>query len=308
MKKKFKIFDSAVVIGPSGIGKAHLRELINFGIKKISVLGKKYKKDRLKIEKKKYKNVNFFNLKKIQEIKKFKPDIINICSPTKFHLNHIKLSKKISNRIIVEKPLIWSKDKKNLNSSISKKLLNANKIKIFVNFPMISLANQLKKYENNKIKQLTFSYFTNGKNKHNDIGIDLLPHAFSFVLTLLNFRLSSFKIITVEKKINSWNCKIQIKNCVCNFYFKQNIKKKFSEMKFSINENSYTREQYLKNGIYINTLIKNNKKKIQIKNPMTDNLKYILKNIDSKVALKKNNKITIDSIKLTEKLINYKKI
>ena len=80
--------------------------------------------------------------------------------------------------------------------------------------------------------------------------------------------------------------KIQIKNCVCNFYFKQNIKKKFSEMKFSINENSYTREQYLKNGIYINTLIKNNKKKIQIKNPMTDNLKYILKNIDSKVALK----------------------
>ena len=91
--------------------------------------------------------MNFFNLKKIQEIKKFKPDIINICSPTKFHLNHIKLSKKISNRIIVEKPLIWSKDKKNLNSSISKKLLNANKIKIFVNFPMISLANQLKKWK-----------------------------------------------------------------------------------------------------------------------------------------------------------------
>ena len=106
-----------------------MRELINFGIKKISVLGKKYKKDRLKIEKRKHKDVNFFNLKKIKNIKKFKPDIINICSPTKFHLNHIKLSKKISNRIIVEKPLIWLKDKQNLNSSISKKLLNTNKIK-----------------------------------------------------------------------------------------------------------------------------------------------------------------------------------
>ena len=159
---------------------------------------------------------------------------------------------------------------------------------------MISLANQMK---NMKIRNKTINIllFYKCKNKHNDIGIDLLPHAFSFVLTLLIFRLSSFKIITVERKINSWNCKIQIKNCVCNFYFKQNIKKKFSEMKFSIDENSYTREQYLKNGIYVNTLIKNNKKKIQIKNPMTDYLKYILKN-RYKVALKKKNKITIDSI------------
>ena len=39
---------------------------------------------------------------------------------------------------------------------------------------------------------------------------------------------------------------------------------------------------------------------------MTDYLKYILKNIDNKVALENNNKITINSIKLTEKLINYK--
>jgi len=171
---------------------------------------------------------------------------------------------------------------------------------------MISLAEQLKKYENKKINQLTFSYFTNGKNTYNDIGIDLLPHAFSFMLTLLHFRLNTFKIIFVKKKINSWKCKIQIKNCVCIFNFKQNIKKKFSELKFSINANKYRRQQYLKSGNYLNILIKNNKKKIQIRNPMAANLKDILENIDNKVAFENNKKLCIESVKLTEKLINYK--
>ena len=59
-----------VVIGPSGIGKAHIRELIHFGFRNICLVGRSFKKDRLKFFKIEYKNTNFFNLKSISEIKK----------------------------------------------------------------------------------------------------------------------------------------------------------------------------------------------------------------------------------------------
>ena len=46
-----------VVIGPSGIGKAHIRELVNYGFQNICLLGKKYRKDRLYLLKKEYNNL-----------------------------------------------------------------------------------------------------------------------------------------------------------------------------------------------------------------------------------------------------------
>ena len=153
---------------------------------------------------------------------------------------------------------------------------------------------------------LFFYYFTNGKHKNDDIAVDLLPHAFSFVSTLLNYKQNNFKIISVKKNINCWNCKILIENCLCKFFFRQNIRKKSSELGFSLDKNSFVREQFLKNGIFINRIIQNKTKIIKIRNPMTENLKYILKNIDRKIALINNKNITINSLKFMEKLINYK--
>lgn len=303
MKKKL---NTAVIIGPSGIGAAYLRELINFGIKNIGVLGKKYKRNRLKNIKENNKQINFFNLKNIQDVKKIKPDIINICSPTKYHFTHIKVFKKISEKLIVEKPFFWIKNKKKNNSLIANQILSSKDSKIFVNFPMISLANQIKKYSIKKPKKLTFYYFTNGKHRNDDIAVDLLPHAFSFVLTLFNYKQSNFKIINVKKNINSWNCEILIENCLCKFFFRQNIRKKSSELGFSLDKNNFVREQFLKKGIFINRIIQNKTKIIKISNPMTENLKYILKNIDRKIALINNKNITINSLKFMEKLINYK--
>ena len=43
-----------VVIGPSGIGKAHIRELIHFGFRNICLVGRSFKKDRLKFFKIEY--------------------------------------------------------------------------------------------------------------------------------------------------------------------------------------------------------------------------------------------------------------
>ena len=108
MSKKLK----GVVIGPSGIGKAHIRELIHYGFKNICLIGKKFRKKRLDILEKEHRNTKFFNLKTISEVKKRKPKVINLCSPTKFHYDQILIIKNFCKILIIEKPIFWIKNKK----------------------------------------------------------------------------------------------------------------------------------------------------------------------------------------------------
>ena len=295
-----------VVIGPAGIGKAHIRELINYGFQNIYLLGKKFRKERSILLNKEHKKVIFHNLKLIKEIKKIKPEVIHLCSPTKCHYDHILIIKKYCKHLIIEKPIFWIKDKYKSNFKIVKNLLNLESSKIFVNLPMISLANQIRKKEKlKKIKKFNFNYFTNGKNKFEDIPIDLLPHALSFLFTLNPNKENNYNIIAVNKKKYSWNCKMIVNECLCKFYFKQDPKRRESILNFKINEDIYLRKSFIKNNVYVNKVLKNQKKLINLRNPMSDYLNLIFKNLNKNEVLRKNNDITIKSIQIMEKLINY---
>lgn len=302
-KKVKKI--TGVIIGPSGIGRVHLRELINFGFQNIVLIGKKFKKNRILELIKKYQNINFYNLKSIKEIKKFGPKLINICSPTKYHYDQILITKKFCRNLIVEKPIFWINNKKKSNLEVIRNLLNGKNNNIFVNLPMISLAGQIKeKKKILKVKTFDFNYFTKGKNQFENIPIDLLPHALSFLFTLNSNTLKNFRIIKVLKKKNFWKCKIKINSCLCRFHFKQDFNRTNSRLSFKINDDFYLRKQIMKNDIYMNRLLINEKKIIHVKNPMTDYLMHIFKNLDKKYVLRMNNNITLNSIKIMEKLIN----
>jgi hypothetical protein len=295
-----------VVIGPSGIGKAHIRELINYGFQNICLLGKKFRKERSFLLNKEYKKVIFHNLKLIKEIKKIKPKVIHLCSPTKYHYDQILAIKDYCKHLIIEKPIFWIKDKDKSNFKIVKNLLNLKSNKIFVNLPMISLATQIRKKEKlKKIKKFNFNYFTNGKNKFEDIPIDLLPHALSFFFTLNPKKQNNYNKIEVNKKKYSWNCKMIVNECLCKFYFKQDSKSRESILSFKINDDTYLRKSFIKNNVYVNKVLKNQKKLINLKNPMSDYLNLIFKNLNKNEVLRKNNDITIKSIQIMEKLINY---
>ncbi len=297
---------SGVIVGPSGIGRAHLRELINFGFKNIGLVGKKFKKNRTLDLIAKHKNINFSNLKSIEEIKKIKPNIINVCSPTKYHYNQILIVKKFCKNLIIEKPFVWIRNDKVSNLEITKNLLSIKSNNIYVNLPMISLAKQIKKQNKiAKINKFNFTYFTKGKNQFENIPIDLLPHALSFLLTLKSNNLKYFKIIEVFKKKNIWKCKIIINDCLCKFFFEQDYKRPDSRLSFRINDNIYLRKQTIKNDIYINKILKNKKKIFNIKNPMSDYLSLILKNLNKKKILKENNSITVNLSKIMEQLVCY---
>ena len=92
---------------------------------------------------------------------------------------------------------------------------------------------------------------------------------------------------------------------MCKFFFKQDPKRPSSKLSFKINNDTYLRKQFIKDDIYINKILKNKKKLIDIKNPMSDYLNLILKNLYKKDMLKKNNDVTLNSIKIMEKLVNY---
>ena len=296
---------TGVVIGPSGIGKIHIRELVNFGFKNIAIVGKRFKKNRINLLIKEYKNINFYYLNSLKKIKEIKPTIINVCSPTKYHYDHILIIKNFCKNLIVEKPIFWIKNRNISNLQIVKKLLFEKKHNIFVNLPMISLANQIKKKNKyNKIKKFDFKYYTKGKNQFKNIPIDLLPHALSFLFTLNSNELNKFKILRVNKKKNIWNCKIVVNDCLCNFFFRQDPQRLESRLSFKINQDTYLRKHFIKNNSYVNRVLKNKKKLIDLKNPMSDYLNLIYKNMNKKNILKKNNDITINSVKIMEKLIN----
>ena len=302
----------ALIIGPSGIGKVHIRELLKNKINKIAVLGKKYKKNRnTELNIFNSKSLKFLNFKNFNQVKKFNPDITCICSPFFLHLDHINKCEKYSKKIIIEKPFFWLKSKNVKNIEfITKNLLKKLKNKARVNLPMTSLASQLinKKEIPIRIKNFNFKYYTKGKKIFNDIPIDLLPHAISFFMTIDRQRIKNFKIINVKKSKFKWISKIIINDVVCNFLFSQNKKKKESFLSFDINNSSYIRKQTVVNKEYVSSIKKNNKKIIKIKNPMSESISAIVNNSDRHFRAVSNHAMVNEITKLTNNLINWKKV
>lgn len=309
--KKYN-FKRSLVIGPSGIGRVHLRQFYKNKIQYIGVLGKSFKKKRLlQLNIPGFKNLKIENLKSFNDIKKFKPNVISICSPTEKHLDHILKCNNYGNYIIVEKPFIYPKKNKKITNTYeiaSKILVNLQK-KIAINLPMVSLGNQLLKKEEStfRIKNLKFMYYTKGKQTYENIAIDLLPHAISFLLTINRSLLKSYKIKSVTKNKSDWSCKMNINNIICHFLFKQSTARKESNLFFKINKNYYERKQKLLDGEYITTLIKNKKEIINVKNPMTEYLNFLLKNFKNPKAISHNHRLTLDITRLTDKLLKWSK-
>ena len=169
----------------------------------------------------KQNNVNFNVIREIKEISKINPDFIIICSPTKFHFEHLNFINKYFKRknILVEKPLFHTL--KNL-----KKVKN----KIFVGYNMRSLKiiKYLKSIIEKKRKTIRYIEFINHsylpywrKNidykrsssaKRNLAGGVILDC--SHEIDLATWLIGKIKLLLVEKSKKS-NLKIQTEdNCV----------------------------------------------------------------------------------------------
>ena len=95
------------LIGSTKIAEAHLGELIKNGAKEIVIISRSKKKS-LKIYekfKKKFSKVKI-STSKIEILKQKNFDLIDICSTTQVHDEHLKYISRLNSIIVVEKPII----------------------------------------------------------------------------------------------------------------------------------------------------------------------------------------------------------
>jgi hypothetical protein len=298
-------YKKGLIIGPNGIGKVHIREFLKYGISNLAILGKSTKKRILQIEVRKEKKIKINVLKKFNQIKKYNPEIISLCTPHRLHLQHLKKIIEIKKYpIIVEKPFFYLKNKKfkkikDIEGTLYKKYQN----RLIVNLPMVELVGQIPKNEiPRKLKIIKFNYQTRGTHEFEEIAIDLLPHAFSFVFSILKQKLKTFSILKKSCKKKFWSCYIVINNVKCFFIFKQNPNNKKSALEFSLGKKKFKRVTIKKNFNEENFLFFNNKK-INIKNPMSLSIAKSLKKLNQKGKINLNKRLVQYNNILTYKIL-----
>ena len=155
------------IIGLGKLGEFYIRDFKKF---KIDLLAVKNSSPNSTIKKtkfinKKY-NTNLKSAKNYKDFFKFKFDTTLICSPSSYHLKHIKISLKKNKDIIIEKPIISLKKEKSQGWAL--KQLNqilSYKKKIFYNLINEYYAEkyiQLFQNLNLDFKKFDFIFHTNG--------------------------------------------------------------------------------------------------------------------------------------------------
>ena len=281
----------ALVIGPFGFGKVHIREYLNKKFNKIYLLSKNFNKAK---SRQKEFNLNhgaqnkIFFLKKKDLVSLKKDLFVSICSPNDTHLDYLN-NKNIRNKnVLCEKPLIWDKSnklhflKKKTNQILKK---CGGKI-IFNDFSRYYTQQIKKKAKIIKINRIEISYEVKSKNEKN-LSVDLLIHLIAMTQELIDID-GVLKIINLEKKKNVHYYKFYLNETLVIFELKnKNINK--SKLKIKLNKQLFIRNhKYLNGNIEVSFI--HNKKEIKIKNPInigferfidkTNNLNYSKKQLE----------------------------
>jgi len=283
------------LIGTSKIAKVHF-EFLEKNIKKsrFFIISRNLKKANQFISTLNYKKNTKVLSSKINILKKKNFSIIDICAKTSQHhliLDKINLKKKI---IFIEKPLFNPKLIKYDTLSYLNKLYKKHN-KLVVCYPYLELANSTKLIlPNIKIRNIAFNFFSNGKNRFDDIGYDLIPHVYIFLAKLIGVKNLMINKNSVIKKTlkNIWTLKFETKNKIkIKIRLKQNDSYKETKVNFKINDNFIIRETKLINGEFQNFL-KYKNKKIKINNPMEKTIKRFVLNLKNKKFYKENKEFT----------------
>jgi len=297
---------NCAIIGTSKISYIHLTFLIKLNFKKIFILSRTKNKADKFIEK--------YNLKKNKKIipSKFsstnfsKIDLIDICVKTEFHQKYLDILKKSKKTIFIEKPIVSLKLLKKKYDTYLRNLFKTNN-KIITCYPMIFYAKSfLKKIKiKSKIKSFKIYHYALGKNKKENICIDLMPHALSFIMEICKNNQIKFDTVNSKKiKVtnNSWECDAIINDINCKFFFKQSLKFKNTSFKFQINDEVIDRETNIIDDKFCNFLVYKNRS-IKITNPMEDQIKQTVSNRNNLKWIKKNQNLTRTLMKINYDLL-----
>tara|TARA_B100000767_G_C19757863_1_gene533843 strand:+ start:887 stop:1789 length:903 start_codon:yes stop_codon:yes gene_type:complete len=290
------------IIGSSKIAQIHYKFLKKYNFSKIFFVSRSKKKI-----------FNFLKKNKIikektlikNQVKQKKFDIISICNNTNYHQDYLDLIKITPKLLIIEKPIIsikiFKKNYKVYLKKIYKKFDN-----LIVVYPMVFLARSISKLIKikNKIKSVEIYYYTSGKERDEEIFIDLSSHALTFfyeICKLNKIRLD--KVIDINKNIRfkTWNGSIIYKDIKLLINFKKIPKNAKSKFFVKINNLKINRITKQKNEVFVNYL-SFKEKIIQVENPMKSVFDNAINSITKKKLFKENKSLTKWLMETTEKI------
>tara|TARA_B110000495_G_scaffold193693_1_gene199148 strand:+ start:139 stop:1053 length:915 start_codon:yes stop_codon:yes gene_type:complete len=293
---------SLAIVGSSKIALIHYKFLKEYNFSKVFFIGRSKKKILSFLKVNKIIKANTLQKRKITK-KNF--DVMAICNNTNYHQDYLNLIANSPKLLIIEKPIIsikiFKKDYKIYLQKIYKKFKN-----LIVAYPMVYLARSISDFIRikSKIKQIEVNYSTSGKQRGDEIFIDLSPHALTFFHEICKInKVKIDEIVKIKKTIKPkiWVATIIFKNIRLLINFKKIPKKEKSKFSVKINNLSIKRITKEKNKIFINYL-EFNKKITQIQNPMKNVFEDAINSIVKKKIYKKNKDLTMWLMKMTEKI------
>lgn len=241
----------AIVIGASGFGLVHVRELLACDVTVAGIVGSTVASAQRTAQNilSEY-GVEVEAFSNIDEALALSPDIVTICSPTNMHLDHLKTLVPTGVAIFCEKPLFWN-DKitpEYLDQKFD--ILNRHQPFIGINFSNLYYVRQAIAMmpELASATQFDFTFHTNGPHSHDLIGVDLLPHA----IACLNEISPDGKVHNLKKSISRTSFKAEFKfsNTIsCRFDLSEN-KDGPKQFKFSLDDQEFVRTSQIINGKY----------------------------------------------------------
>jgi len=233
------------IFGARGIGKTHARIFHSLGAQVCGVLGSSSEsaheaaaalRDSFGIKAKSYSQLNAL-------IDEAKPDAVSICTPAHLHFDQIISAFDHNLAVFCEKPFFWYQGitADQLEKGLTVIQMHPNR-RFFINtsnaYFLQKVQPEIKSQKD--IESFSFRFYTQGVNKGCNIAVDLLPHAFSLLLSFSGLR-----------EISGLNQNVGKHSYQCNFtYGKEKVDFDFQELpqgakafEFMVNQRKFSRIQ-----------------------------------------------------------------
>ena len=270
------------IIGASGIGLVHARIYSEFGNDVVAILSStKLRSIEVSSNLKKHLNINVKPFYIIEDFLKENLDLISICSAPKLHFNHIISCFNYNIPVFCEKPLLDISKLNNEQFFLQlKKIKNHKNRFIYVNTSNTVFVDSIMDYKKieNDFKNIRFEFFTNGPYKYLDIGLDLLPHAFSVLGHLL--KENKIENLDFDLTENKFKCNFRFGDTIVEFDLRQDVNGP-KHMLFNFDGDEYIREQNGQGESYRVYLVHSNlNKKIICEDPFKIHINNFINSIN----------------------------
>ena len=175
------------ILGASGIGRIHARELRRAGAEVVAILGSS---DRSAQRTAGMLEADFGieaqPFTKLEELLALPLDAVVVATPHELHFDQIVRALETDKLVFCEKPLFWEPglDRNGLERRLSRLEELGARSKLGLNVGNVEFLRAVRQTDSSPVQRLGFRFYTNGPHIDEAIGVDLLPHALSLLVDL----------------------------------------------------------------------------------------------------------------------------